>query len=292
MDNWIAVVVAAQLLRIALPYLGAALAGGLNESAGVIDVALEGKLLASAFAAAVVAHATGSIGMGLCGGIAAAVLVTWLQAVLCVRLAADAVLVGVGINLFVAGTTRYLLYVMYGTTANSPQGPRIDALASNPVLYLLAACAAALPWIYAHTPLGLRIRAAGEHPRALELVGLSPQRLRQQAMLMSCIGVGLGGAAMSLSLGKFVADMSGGRGYIAIAIALLGRREPRRIAAWCIAFAALETAGIRLQLHAWSGVRELLAILPHLALLAVLAAWPRANQTERAAPLSSGAAHI
>ena len=267
-------VVAAQLLRIAMPYVGAALCGGVNEAAGNIDVALEGKLLIGAFAAATSAHASGSPEVGIAAALGAVIALTAVQGWLSIRLQADQVLVGVGLNLFAAGITRYLLHVLYGTTANSPQGPRLASLAANPLLYLLLLGALALPWIFTATPFGLRLRAAGSRAESLAQLRLSPQMVRWQALLLSCYFAAFAGAALSLSLGKFVADMSGGRGYVAMAAVILGHWEPRRIALWCLAFAALETLGIRLQIHSLPGVKELLVVLPHVAVLLVLALWP------------------
>ncbi|MBK9070748.1 MAG: ABC transporter permease [Myxococcales bacterium] len=267
-------VIAAQLLRVAMPYLGAALCGGINEASGTIDVALEGKLLIGAFAAATAAHATGSPAVGTGAALCAVMALTALQGWLCIRLAADQVLVGIGLNMFAAGITRYLLHVLYGTTANSPQGPRLASLAENPLFYMLALGAFALPWIFASTPFGMRLRAAGGRPASLAQLGLSPLAVRWQAMLLSCYFAALGGAALSLSLGKFVSDMSGGRGYVAMAAVILGNWQPRRIALWCLAFAALESLGSRLQMHTLPGVKEFLVVLPHVAVLLVLGFWP------------------
>lgn len=275
LDLAVFLVIATQMLRIALPYLGAALCGGMNEAAGTIDVALEGKLLAGAFAAATASHATGSLAIGILAALLAVGAVTALQALLCLRVRADHVLIGVGINMFVAGLTRYLLHVLYGTTANSPQGPRIDSLASNPALYLLIAGAFALPWIYSYAPFGLRLRAAGSRPSALAHLGLSAEGVRWQTFWISTAFAALGGATLSLSLGKFVADMSGGRGYIAMAAVILGRWEPKKIALWCLVFAGFETLGVRLQLQNVPGIREFLGVLPHIAVLLVLGLWPR-----------------
>jgi len=274
-DIALLVVMGAQFLRIAMPYVGAALCGGINETAGTIDVALEGKLLAAAFAAAVASHATGSFALGIAAALAAVLALTAVQGFLCERFDADQVLVGIGLNMFVTGATRTLLHLLYGTTANSPQGPRFDALSGNPLLYLLALGALALPWIFTYTPFGMRLRGAGSRPAGLIQLGTSPRNVKRQALLLSCYFAALGGAALSLSLGKFVADMSGGRGYVAIAAVILGNWRPAHIALWCLAFALLETLGIRLQLHSMPGVKELLVVLPHVAVLLVLGLWRR-----------------
>jgi len=125
----------AAIVRIAIPYVFAAIGGSLVERSGVIDLALEAKLLCGAFAAAAVTHATGSLPLGIGAGAAAGAGVAALQALCALRFGADQVVVGVGLNLLAFAGTRFALQALYGQGANSPPCDSVgDGLATNPLL--------------------------------------------------------------------------------------------------------------------------------------------------------------
>lgn len=261
----------AQALRIAVPYALAALGGAVTERAGVIDLALEAKLLFGAFAAAAVGHATGSAYVGVLGGVAAGMAVAALQIFFALRLGADQVIVGVALNLLALGGTRFLLQLLYGEGANSPPSPAFgDAVAGNPLVWLAVLAAIAVPLAVRRTRWGLRLRAAGDRPEALSAVGLSPLRARLAAALVGGALAGAGGAQLSLAVGGFVADMSAGRGYIALAMVILAGWRPARAALACVAVAAAEALNIHLQIAGSWIPRELTPLLPYAFTLAVL----------------------
>lgn len=262
----------AQVLRIAVPYALAALGGAITERAGVVDLALEAKLLFGAFTAAAVGHATGSATLGVFGGILAGSAVAALQVAFSLRLAADQVIVGVALNLLALGGTRFLLQLLYGEGSNSPPTPAFgDAVVTNPIVWLALLAAILIPLALRRTRWGLRLRAAGDRPDALTAVGTSPTRARLLAALVGGALAGAGGAQLSLAVGGFVADMSSGRGYIALAMVILSGWRPSLAALACVGVATAEALNIQLQL-ADSGIpRELAPLLPYLLTLIVVA---------------------
>jgi len=268
-----------QAVRITVPYACAAVGGACTERSGVVDLALEAKLLWGAFAAAVAALATGSIAAGIAAGVAAGVLVAMVQLLIGVVLRADQVVVGVALNLASYGSTRYLLEVLYGSTASSPQTPGVgSAVWTSPLFWLAVAAIAAVTLALARSPLGLRIRAAGERPDALTAAGVSVLRTRALALAIGGAVAGLGGAQLALAAHGFSAEMSGGRGYIALAIVILGGWRPAVVAAVCLAFGVAEALQFQLQLQLQGDraddVRALVQLLPYLITLAVLVVAP------------------
>jgi len=260
-----------QVLRLALPYALAAMGGAITERAGVIDLALEAKLLFGAFAAAAVGHATGSPFLAVLGGLGAGMLVAAVQIFCALRLGADQVIVGVALNLLALGGTRFLLQLLYGEGANSPPVPAFGhSIAGNPILWLAVVAAVALPFAIARTRWGLRLRAAGDRPDALVSVGVSPVRARLAAALVGGALAGAGGAQLTLAVGGFVADMSGGRGYIALAMVILAGWRPAVAALACAGVALAEAINIQLQVAAVGIPHELAQLAPYLLTLAVL----------------------
>jgi simple sugar transport system permease protein len=267
---------AATVVRIAIPYVLAALGGALSERAGVIDLALEAKLLVGAFAAAVVTHESGSIGLGLVAAAAAAAAVAAVQVTWAVHFGADQVVTGIACNLAAFGLTRYLLGAWYGQTANSPPIHGLDTgLAASPITWLALAIVVIVVLGLGHTRLGLRIRAVGERPDAVAAAGVSVARVRWLAVVTGGAIAGLGGAQLSLTVDGFVADASGGRGYVALAAVILAGWRPGRAAMVCLAFGLTEAIEHRLQTVGTGVPAELVNVLPFALTLALLAMWPR-----------------
>jgi general nucleoside transport system permease protein len=269
-----------QAVRISVPYGCAAVGGSLTERSGVIDLALESKLLWGAFAAAVVSHATGSVAAGIAAGIAAGAAIGVIQLLLAVVLAADQVVVGVALNLSALGMTRTLLEVLYGQSANSPQTPGVgSAVWDSPIVWIAVVLILFLGLGLARTAIGLRIRAAGDHPAALAGAGVGVARVRLIALVAGGAIAGLGGAQLALAAHGFSAEMSGGRGYIALALVILGGWRPLRVALLCLGFGAIEALQLQLQLQLQGtgaeGVRALVQLLPYVITLAVLMIAPR-----------------
>jgi general nucleoside transport system permease protein len=275
------VVFFAETLRGAVPYVACALGGLLTERAGIVNVALEGTLLASGFAAMAVAFATGSAFVGLAAGVVAGAVLCAGHSTLVVRAGISDIVSGIALNLAVAGGVRIGLRLLFHSAANSPAingfpvwsnesflGPLLRALTS-PVLLLLVLIALFLPALLGRTRLGLHLRAAGEAEEAAVAAGVDVARVRILAGLLSGAVAGLGGAFLVFDQHHFDSGMSGGRGYIALAALVLGRHRPGLTVAACLAFAALESAQIALQ-DRLAVPTQAVQMLPYVAVLVLL----------------------
>lgn len=223
----VSVAFVAQAVRITVPYLLAAMGGALCERSGIVDLALEAKLLCGAFAAAVVGYETGSIALAILAAGLAGAAVGAVQALWSIRLGADQIVTGVALNMAAYGLTRYLLQVRYGQGANSPGFTGTgSAVWSSPVVWLAIVLTAGAIVLVGRTRLGLRLRAAGERPDATAAAGVSVARTRAAAVLLGSAIAGVGGAQLSLAVNGFVAEMSSGRGYVALAAVIMGGWRP------------------------------------------------------------------
>jgi general nucleoside transport system permease protein len=246
----------AQTLRIAIPYLFAASGGVISERAGLIGLGLEGYMLSGAFCGAVASYYSGSAWIGLLGAIAGGVAMALLYAVTAIRFRGDQVVVGIAINLLVIGLTRFFLRLAFHSSSNSPRVPGFGAensgtgfvaLASNPLIWLGIITVAVMGWLLYRTPFGLRVRATGEHPAAAISVGIRVDRIRYLAAALSGMLASLGGAYLAFDQHQFSAEMTAGRGFIALAATIFGRWDPLRAALACLLFAAADTLQIQLQ---------------------------------------------
>jgi simple sugar transport system permease protein len=263
-----------QVILIAIPLGLAALGGVITERSGVIDLALEAKLLFGAFAAAAVSYATDSAYAGVLGGITAGAAVAAIQVYFSLVLEADQVIVGVALNMIALAGTRFLLQVMYGEGANSPKGPTFgDAVIGNPIVWIAVIAAIAVPIAVRRTRWGVRLRAAGDRPDALVSVGVAPIQARFLAALVGGALAGAGGAQLTLRVYGFTADVSSGRGYIALAMVILAGWRPALAVIACIGI-AIADAALRVQLQpqlvALGLPHELVPLLPYVLTLAVL----------------------
>jgi simple sugar transport system permease protein len=238
----------------ATPLILGALAGIVCERSGVINVAIEGQLLAGAFAGALSASLAHSLGVGLVVAALAGALIGALLAVFAIRYLVNQVVLGVVINLLVLGLTGYLyrsLMQQDPQTYNSPAvlAPiRIPGLADIPVIGPLLFNANIL--VYAmyllivvvdiglfRTRWGLRTRAVGEHPRAADTVGINVRRVRYRNVIMGGLIAGLGGAFLTIgAVGGFSGNISSGKGFIALAAVIFGRWSPRGAVAAALLF--------------------------------------------------------
>jgi simple sugar transport system permease protein len=246
----------AQTLRIAIPYLFAASGGVVSERSGLIALGLEGYMLGGAFCGAVASYYSGSPWIGLLGAVAGGVAIALLYAVTAIRFRADQVVVGIAINLLVTGATRFFLRLFFHSSANSPPvqgfggervGTGLGALVTNPLIWLGLLAIVVMSWLLYRTPFGLRLRAAGEHPAAAISVGVPVNRVRYLSVALSGGLAALGGAYLALDQHQFSAEMTAGRGFIALAATIFGRWDPVRAALACLLFAAAETLQIQLQ---------------------------------------------
>jgi simple sugar transport system permease protein len=255
----------------------ASLGGAITERSGLIDLAIEAKLLFGAFAAATVGHATGSLAAAIAAGIVAGMLVAAVQVGCAAIFEADQVIVGIGLNLVALAGTRFLMQVIYDTGTNTPPSPQLaDGVLANPLVWLAAAAAIAVPLALTRTRWGLRLRAAGDRPDALVAVGVSPARTRLYAALVGGALAGAGGAKLSLAVAGFSADMAGGRGYIALAMVILAGWRPAYAALACLGLAVADALEIHIEITTAIGRHippELAHLVPYVLTLVVLVAW-------------------
>jgi simple sugar transport system permease protein len=260
------------VLRISVPYLLAAMGGAITERSGIVDLALEAKLLWGAFAAAVVGYETGSIALAIASAAAVGAAVAGLQAHWSIRLRADQVVTGIGLNLMAYGLTRFLLQVWYGQGANSPpfEGIGTDVWES-PMLWLALVLTAGAIALVARTPLGLRLRASGERPDATTAAGVSVAHTRWAAALIGGAIAGVGGAQLSLMVGGFHGEMSSGRGYVALAAVIMGGWRPTWVAVACLGFGFAEALQVLMQSVGTGLPAELVRQFPYAVTLVLLA---------------------
>jgi general nucleoside transport system permease protein len=279
---------AASTLGQTAPLLAAALGGLFTATAGSLSVALEGSMLAGAFAAAAVGGPAHSLALGLAAGALSGALLSALVASAAIALRADVFVAGLAANLLAPGAASALSQAAFGTKgvlpaeamaagAASRAGGAWAILEQGPAFYALLAVAALLAAIHSKSVFGLRLKACGEGGEAALSAGLSPDRYRFAAHLVSGAASGLAGAAMTCGVAAFVPGMSAGRGWIALVAIYLGGRRPAGVALSCLLFGFLFAASNLAQglyESAASGA-ELLQALPYLATGIAFVLWKR-----------------
>lgn len=267
-------------LRLATPLAYAALGGYFSERAGVINIGLEGMMLIGAFASAAVAHGSHNPLLGLAAGVAAAMLLAALHALLSIVLGADQIISGIAVNLLALGVPPVVCKVLYGMTGGTPSleiRDRIPVLfGASPLVWGIFAAALALMFVHRRARFGQYVRFAGEHPKALESQGISARRVRWMAVLLSGALCGIAGAYLAIDHGGgFSRGMTAGRGFIALAALIVGRWTPGGAFLAALVFGAIETSQILLQgIHFPGGQAvpvQWIQMIPYLATLVILA---------------------
>jgi ABC-type uncharacterized transport system permease subunit len=270
---------AAEALRMSVPYMACGLGAVLTERAGVVNIGLEGALGVGGLCAAVGAISTGSGAAGLAAGVAGGALYCLLHGALVVKGRVDAMVSGIALTMAAYGAGRVALRLLYGSASNSPRvpgggglesGSALTRVVTEPALLVFAAGALALTLILGRTRLGLRLRASGDDEAAAAAAGVDVGATRLWASVLSGVACGLGGVHMVFDQRQYDAGMTGGRGFLALAAAILGRHRPGATLLACGGFAALEAAQI-----AWQDsiklAPELVRMLPFAATLLLLA---------------------
>ncbi|EPW3764804.1 ABC transporter permease [Vibrio fluvialis] len=261
-------------VRVSTPLILAALAGMFSERSGVVNIALEGKLLASAFAGAATASVTGSAWLGLLAGVGVSILLALLHGFASITHRGEQVVSGMAINILATGLTITLGRYWFGQGGQTPtlSGdarfapitlPGADAVQDTPVIGLLyselisghsiieyvAFLAVPTAWyVLFKTRFGLRLRAVGESPAAVDTAGISVVGMRYSAMVICGLLVGLGGVYLSVGqTAQFIPNMSAGKGYMALAALIFGKWRPVTAMAACLLFGFLDALAIRLQ---------------------------------------------
>jgi len=269
-------------VRMATPLLLAALGGLFSERSGVINIALEGLMLAGAFTSAVVTYYAGNPWIGLLAGIGAGIFISVIHAVACIQFDSDQVVTGTAINILMFGIPTLLSGALFGTTGSTPQIPRADLLPNAPVV--IAFLLVPFVWyVLYRTPFGLRLRAAGENPEAADTAGVSVSRIRYSGVLLSGALAAIGGAYLSIGQSSlFTRNMTAGRGFIALAALIFGKWRPVQTMLACLLFGFAEAVAIQMQ-GVIPHVRvEYIQIIPYVLTMVVLAGFIGASRAPRA----------
>jgi len=274
-------------IRFSTPLLGASMGEAISERAGMVNVSLEGMMLCGALGGVLGAHYTGNPWLGVLCAILAGGLAALIQAFFSVTLAVNQVVVGIALNIFALGATTYISRTAFGLT-DSPQVQgfeplHLPILSEIPILGEILFTQSALVYlIYLLIPLvafalmrtewGLKLRAVGEHPEAADSLGVSVAKMRYMAVLICGALAGMAGSFFSLvQLNMFVEGMTGGRGFIALAVVIVGKWNPWRLALVALLFGMLDALALRAQALNIGLPYHLLLALPYVVTLLVYA---------------------
>jgi ABC-type uncharacterized transport system permease subunit len=274
-------------IRLAAPLILAALGGLFSERSGVINIALEGKMLAGAFTAAAVTYAadvklglgTASPWLGLVSAIAAGLFLATIYGLVCIRFRADQVVSGAALNILMLGIPGFLSGALFLSSGSTPQLPKDHLLPQDPkIIGLALALIVAASWyVLYRTPFGLRLRSVGEKPEAADAAGISVERLRYSGVLLAGALAGMGGAYLSIGQSSlFTRNMSAGRGFIALAALIFGKWRPVQTLLACLLFGFTEAFSNQIQglIKLPSGEDipvQFIAIVPYVLTIIVLA---------------------
>lgn len=249
-------------LRLSIPLLCACLAGLWSERSGIVDIGLEGKLLIAAFAAAAASYATGSAYWGLLAGIGASTLFALVHGFASISQRGNQIVSGVAINMLAAGLTAVIGNAWYGQGGRTPPlegDQRFTAFfLGHSVLVYVALALVPLTWfVLAKTRFGLRLRAVGEKPAAVDTAGISVTGLRYSAVIIAGVFCGIGGAYIGTALSAgFLPGMTAGKGFIALAALIFAKWRAWPALGACLLFGFLEAISIRLQGVSVPGIGE------------------------------------
>lgn len=257
-------------IRLAAPLILAALGGLYSERAGVINIALEGLMLAGAFTAAATTHFSGSPWVGLVAAMVAGGLVAAIHAVVSIRFRADQVVSGTAINVLFLGVPALASGALFASTGSTPQIPKENLLPIAPVVIAFLLVPATW-YLLNRTRFGLRLRAVGENPAAADTAGVNVARLRYTAVILSGVLAAIGGAYLSIGQSSlFTRNMTAGRGFIALAALIFGKWRPVQTMLACLLFGLAEAIAIQMQGVAKIPV-QFIQIIPYVLTIVVLA---------------------
>jgi ABC-type uncharacterized transport system permease subunit len=239
-------------IRLATPLVWAAIGGLYSERSGVINIALEGLMLAGAFTAAAVTFYTHSAWIGVGAAAIAAAFFASLLAVVCIRFQANEVVAGTGINILFLGLPAVLSGALFLSSGSTPQIPRAELLPEFGHLSVVSILAVLLvaftQYVLYQTPFGLRMRAVGENPEAADAAGLRVHHLRYAGVILSGVLAGVGGAYLSIGQSSlFTRNMTAGRGFIALAALIFGKWRPVPTMLACVLFGFADALTIQMQ---------------------------------------------
>lgn len=288
-------------VRLATPLMLACLAGLFSERAGIFDIGLEGKMLMAAMLSAAVAYVSGSVWLGLLAGVGASMLLAALHGLASITFRGNQLISGVAINFLAAGLSVLIAQDWFSQGGRTPSlmaGARFepitlpfaDAMAGVPMIgpvyqqlisghtlpvYLAFLCVPLTWWVLYRTRFGLRLRAVGENPAAVDTAGISVVGLRYAAVMICGLLCGIAGAYLATALqAGFIKDMTAGRGYIALAALIFAKWRPWYALGACLLFGFLQAIALRFQSIDLGGITipvQVMDALPYILTVVILA---------------------
>ncbi|MBZ9680611.1 MULTISPECIES: putative B6 ABC transporter permease subunit 1 [unclassified Mesorhizobium] len=274
----------------AIPLLLAGLGEQMSEKAGVLNIGIEGMMLAGAYLGFVGAFYSGSLWLGFLTGAAGGVAVALIMALLCVRIGLNQIVIGIALTLGLEGLTALLHHFQF--SRSYPRLPAADAtviplLSDIPVLgpaffrhhlivYLAVALVFAMSHLYRRTQLGLNLQAAGDKPAALDVAGIDVIRTRTIAVLTTGALAGLGGAYLAnVGAGLFIPFITNGAGFLGIVLAMLARGRPIWVLFGALLFGVCLSLTTAMQVAGINIPTDVIQMLPFLAVMIMLVLFGR-----------------
>jgi general nucleoside transport system permease protein len=279
-------------MRLAIPILLAALGGVFNEKSGVLNIGMEGMMIVGSLVGFVTGYFLHSLWLGVLAAALSGIVLGIVLGVFVITLRADQVVAGLALSLLCLGLTSLLFRVIFGVGTASP---RVNSFAALPVPFL-GDLPIIGPLLFRQSPLGyityglvvlsfvvifrtgwgLSIIATGENPEAAETLGVNVARTRYLCMMVSGVLCAMGGVFLSIdATGLFINNMTAGRGYIALALLILGRRHPFGLMAAALMFGAADALQLRTQILNIGVPFQFMLMLPYILTMVVLATFVR-----------------
>jgi simple sugar transport system permease protein len=304
-----------QTLEMAAPIGLASLGGMFSEKSGVVNIGLEGMMLSGSFVSVWITFETNDPWLGVLGAIFAGVLMGLLHAIASIRFRADQVVVGVAINLFASAVTALGILIVWNVQGTSEstvpfKKVKLDFLTEipiigdvlyqllgaekglSPIVYVFILAIIVSTWVIQRTAFGLRVRAVGEHPRAADTLGINVYQIRYVCVVLSGILAAVGGAQLTLgTVPRFRSDVTGGRGFVALAALIFGGWNPVGAALasllFAFAYAFLAQFGLRDITWIWN-IENLVSTLPFVITIVTVATVARRAR----APAADGIPYV
>src|SRR6476659_122258 len=282
-------------IRLATPLIYAALGGLFSERSGVINIALEGLMLAGAFTAAVATYELHNPYLGLLCGMAAGAVLALIYAIAVIKFQADQVVAGMAINFLMIGLPALISGAVYDSSGSTPQIDKAEQLPNyfnnlsiaSIIVFLLVPV---VWYVLYKTPFGLRLRAVGENPAAADAAGVNVIRLRYVAVTISGMLAAAGGAYLSTGQSSlFTRNMTAGRGYIALAALILAKWRPVPVLVACLFFGFTEALTNAIQGAQWAKMPsgedipiQFIQMIPYVLTIIVLAGFIGSSRAPKA----------
>ncbi len=274
----------------AIPLLLAGLGEQMSEKAGVLNIGIEGMMLAGAYLGFVGAFYSGSLWLGFLTGIAGGIAVAAIMALLCVRIGLNQIVIGIALTLGLEGLTALLHHFQF--SRSYPRLPAADAtviplLSDIPIVgpaffrhhlivYLAVALVFGMTYLYRRTQLGLNLQAAGDKPAALDVAGIDVMRTRTIAVLTTGAMAGLGGAYLAkVGAGLFIPFITNGAGFLGIVLAMLARGRPVWVLFGALLFGVCLSLTTAMQVAGINIPTDVIQMLPFLAVMIMLVLFGR-----------------